>query len=343
MSYQLQTSSGRSVACAPGQSMLDAFLRNSVWIPNSCNQGTCGTCKVKVLSGTVEHSAPPVSVLAADLQKDGFVLSCQAIPTSDVAIETPATDDVGVLRHPLRDLTATVVEIKATAHDTVSLFVELDEDTDFAFSAGQYMEIAVPARGTVRQYSMANAPSSASKLEFHIRREPGGLATDRWIFDGLAVGDPVDLTGPWGDFCYDESDPDAGIILLAGGTGLAPLKSIALQALSLKSDREIHVYHGVRNQADLYDVEFWKQLSIDHGRVRYVPCLSREDWSGRRGYVGDAVVEDFDSCKAYTGYLCGPPAMVDAGVKALKRRRMAPRRIKREKYSTATGGMTTAV
>lgn len=327
-----------AVACAPTQTMLDALLRNSVYLPNSCNQGTCGTCKIRVLSGTVAHPPTPDSVLSTADREQGFVLSCQSTPTSDVVLAPPSDPDA-VVRHRLRDLVGVVRDMRETATDTVTLTVAVDAPLDF--SAGQYVEIEVPGTGAVRQYSMANPPAESTALEFHVRRQPGGLATDRWIFDSLSVGDELRMTGPWGDFVLDD-DPASGIILLAGGTGLAPMKSIALHALSIDPDRELHLYHGVRRARDLYDVEFWEGLAARHSGVRYVPCLSREGWSGRTGYVGDAMLADFDSCRAYSGYLCGPPAMVDAGVKAFKRKRMPARRIRREKYSAAVPALATA-
>ncbi|WP_238422757.1 2Fe-2S iron-sulfur cluster-binding protein [Gordonia sp. 'Campus'] len=326
-----------SVRCGTGQKMLDAFLRNGVWIPNSCNQGTCGTCKVRVLGGTVV--SPPVddSILSTAEQDQGYVLSCQSIPTSDVVVEPPV-QDAGTPHHVLRDLAGTVSSMTSIADDTVAVTVLLDEPLEF--TAGQYVELSIPGTGQTRPYSMANPPSRSDELEFHIRRQPGGLATDGWIFSSLSVGAPVAMTGPWGDFCYEPDDLGIGLVLLAGGTGLAPLKSIARTALDLDPTREIHVYHGVRTQAELYDVDFWRALSDEHPNLRYTPCLSREPWSGRTGYVGDALTEDFDSCRNHAAYLCGPPAMVEAGVKALKRRRMPPRRIRREKYTPAISLVT---
>lgn len=320
-----------SVECQDDQRLLDAFLRAGVYLPNSCNQGTCGTCKVKVRGGVVDQPTPSETVLSADEQTAGYVLACQSTPRSDAQIEVPL-DTCGGPRHPLRDLTGRIREIREIARDTVALTVALD--APFEFSAGQYIEFVVPATGEVRQYSMANPPRQADLLEFHIRRVDGGMATDRWIFDSLEHGHDIAMRGPWGDFVHDDA-ADGPLALLAGGTGLAPLKSIALQALETNADREIHLYLGVRRRSDLYDVDFWTSLQADHPGVHYTPCLSREDGYGRRGYVGDVLVEDHATLRGWSAYLCGPPAMVDAGVKACKRRRMSGRSIHREKYTPA--------
>ena len=325
--------SDKKIECGPDQTMLDAFLRNGIWMPNSCNQGTCGTCKVLVRSGTVDHRGTPESTLSQSERTAGYALACQATPCGDTVIDPPAgADDVAT--HLLRDLVGTVTEIRDIARDTRRVLVTLDSPLEF--SAGQYVELAVPGTGQARQYSMANTPGESKLLEFHIRHQPGGVATEGWIFGSLAVGDRVDVTGPFGDFYLDPEDTDSGMVLLGGGTGLAPLKSIVRHALAANPDREIHLYHGVRGAADLYDGEFFREIASAHAGFRYVPCLSDESWDGRTGYVSDAFVEDFDTCRGYSGYLCGPPAMVDAGVKAFKRRRMAPRRIFREKFTPAT-------
>lgn len=321
-----------TVDCAPEQSLLDALLRAGVWMPNSCNQGTCGTCKLRVVSGSVDHRGSPESTLSRDERADGLALACQATPCTDVVVERRDSGPADHT-HMLRDLTGTVTAIEDVARETRRVAVILDSPLEF--SAGQYVQLHVPGTDQRRQYSMANTPGNAKLLEFHIRREHGGLATDKWIFDTMSVGDPVNLTGPLGDFRLDV-DGSEPMILLGGGTGLAPLVSIARSALDLGPDREIHLYHGVRARADLYDVEIFREWERAHPAFRYIPCLSDEQWGGRTGYVSDAFASDFASCRGYSGYLCGPPPMVDAGVKAFKRRRMAPRRIFREKFTAAT-------
>ena len=317
------------VECRPDQPILDAFLRGSVWMPNSCNQGTCGTCKLRVVSGSVDHGRSPENTLTRAEREQGFALACQATPCGDTVVERLDTAPAGTV-HALRDLVGTVSAIEDVARDTRRVLVTLDSPLEF--SAGQYVELRVPGTDHGRQYSMANTPGESKQLEFHIRRQPGGVATDGWVFGSLSVGERVEMAGPLGDFRLDP-DGEGPMVLLGGGTGLAPLKAMARQALTSAPDRAIHLYHGVREESDLYDVDLFQEWERAHPGFRYVPCLSDQSWSGRSGYVTDAFVEDFDTCRGYSGYLCGPPAMVDAGVKAFKRRRMAPRRIFREKFT----------
>ena len=330
MTFTVSVAADR-VECRPDQPILDAFLRGSVWMPNSCNQGTCGTCKLRVVSGEVDHGLSPEHTLTRAEREQGFALACQATPCSDTVVERLDTAPAGTV-HALRDVVGTVSAIEDVARDTRRVLVTLDSPLEF--SAGQYVELRVPGTDHGRQYSMANTPGESKQLEFHIRRQPGGVATDGWVFGSLSVGERVEMAGPLGDFRLDPED-EGPMILLGGGTGLAPLKSISHQALTVAPGRAIHLYHGVREAADLYDADLFREWERAHPGFRYVPCLSNATWSGRTGYVTDAFVEDFDTCRGYSGYLCGPPAMVDAGVKAFKRRRMAPRRIFREKFTPA--------
>jgi phenol hydroxylase P5 protein len=317
---------------AAEQTVLDAALRANEWIPHSCTQGTCGTCKLSVLCGEVDHGAAPEYTLTADERSRGLALACMARPRSDLVVKPLGEVDDGIPRHALRDHTGTVVTLEDIATDTRRLVVELDDD--LWFNAGQYCELIVPGSGVGRQYSMASPPSDTRRVEFHVKRTPGGLATDGWIFASLSVGDEIALRGPLGQFSlvFEQSEP---AILVGGGTGLAPLKSIAVHALDNRLVPELHLYHGGRRREDLYDVDFFAELAQRHNNFHYHPVLSEQDWDGATGMVTDAVIGDFASCRGMSAYLCGPPPMVEAGVKALKRRRMAPRLIFREEFVVA--------
>ncbi|GCE37389.1 probable phenol hydrolase [Rhodococcus wratislaviensis] len=318
---------------AAGNSVLEAALRANHWLPHACSQGTCGTCKIRVLCGEVDHGAADETILTADDRASGLALACQAKPRGDLTIAPVNDADSGRPMHPLRDYRGTVRELSDIARQTRRLVVELDQPMEF--DAGQYTELIVPGSGVARQYSMANPPSEQRLLEFHIRQTEGGLATSGWIFDTLAVEDRIELRGPLGQFGIVEPQPEPAI-LIGGGTGLAPLKSIVRHALDTDLLPSIHLYHGGRREADLYDVEHFRAIEAADPRFHYHPVLSEEGWSGATGMVTDAVLNDFASCRGHSAYLCGPPAMVAAAVKALKRRRMSPRLIFKEEFSAST-------
>ncbi|NLU64004.1 2Fe-2S iron-sulfur cluster binding domain-containing protein [Rhodococcus sp. HNM0563] len=327
------TISGRDATfpAGSGQSVLEAALRANQWLPHACSQGTCGTCKIRVVCGEVEYGTADESILSQADRQAGLALACQSSPRTDVTVAPLDEGAPDGPVHMLRDHRGTVVELSEIACRTRRLVIELDDPMEF--SAGQYAELIVPGRGIARQYSMANPPSESTRLEFHIRLTEGGLATERWIFASLAEGDRVDLRGPFGRFVIQDTYPEPAI-LIGGGTGLAPLKSMVRHALSNDLLPEIHLFHGGRRETDLYDVEYFRALEVADCRFHYHPVLSEEKWDGATGMVTGAVVDNFASCKGYRGYLCGPPAMITAAVKALKRRRMAPRLIFREAFTT---------
>ena len=326
----LETETG----CGEGQSILDAFLRANTWLPHGCSQGTCGSCKMTVLEGELDHRGSSEFILTGQERTDGLALACQATPCSDLIVD-PVADiaDDGIVRHPLRDVMGTVTVLDDVARETRRLVIDLDEP--LPFNPGQYVELLIPGTQIHRQYSMANAPSDTAKIELHVRRTEGGSATDGWIFANMAIGDRVEVRGPMGVFGIGKPQEEPAI-LVAGGTGLAPMKSIVLAALAEDLVPELWLYHGGRTKEDLYDIEFFRDLDATDERFHYRPVLSEAEWDGATGMVTDAVLEDFPSCKGYAGYLCGPPAMVEAGRKAFKRRRMAPRLTHQEEFTDAS-------
>jgi phenol hydroxylase P5 protein len=324
---------GRAVTCREDQSVLDACLRAGVWLPHSCTHGTCGTRKAEVLDGDVDHGdASPYALM--DFERDeGKLLPCVARPRGDVVIEADIDVDDSVPVHPVRDHTGVVVALDDIAEDIRRLRVELDRD--LAFNAGQYVSLGVPGHpGVTRTYSMANPPSEARVLEFHVRRTPGGLATDGWIFRTLVVGDQLSLSGPYGRFVLraDRAEP---ALMVAGGTGLAPVTSMVRHALEDGvGTAALTLYQGARTRSTAYDVDRFTQLAMRFpDRFTYRPCLSDEAADGfASGLVTDVIAADHDSLAGHVGYVCGPPPMVEAALRTLMLKRLFPRDIYREDF-----------
>lgn len=337
MSYSVTLGDGTRFDAPGDQPVLESALRAGSWMAHACSQGTCGTCKFKVEEGTVDHGDSCPEVLPPCDRSAGLALACQARPTSDLTASVVGAEQAPRVAHPLRDHTGRVIELATVATDTVRLVLELEDRMEF--SPGQYCELTVPGTDIRRQYSMASSPRDDTRVEFHIRRVRGGAATDGWIFRDLAEGHEVELRGPLGSFLLDgPKEEDA--ILVGGGTGLAPLKSIAVHALENGLLPKISLYHGCRTGSDLYDVEFFRQLEARYpGTFSYHPVLSDEPnesgWAGVRGLVTEAVLEDYASCRGHVAFLCGPPAMIESGVKALRRRRMPSRLMHREEFTPA--------
>ena len=343
MSYRVTVEPlGREIECRADQPILDACLRAGIWLPHSCTHGTCGTCKGELLDGEVDQGDSSAFALMDFERDEGKVLLCQATPRSDVVIEGDVEVEDGLEFFPVRDLAGTVVELVEIARDIRRLRIELDEDLHF--SPGQYVALKVPGSAATRTYSMANPPSERRVIELHVKRTPGGLASDGWIFSTLAVGDRIDLTGPYGRFIFRMAR-DEPAIMVAGGTGLAPITSMIRHLLADPgSEHEIYLYQGARTEADLYGVEEFRALAAAHpDRFHYRPCLSEQAWDGGTGLVTDVIDAEFDRCAGHVGYVCGPPPMVDAALKLLMRKRLFPRDIYREDFfdeaDKAAGGV----
>ncbi len=334
---------GREVECREDQSILDACLRSGVWLPHSCTHGTCATCKADVLDGEVDHGAASSFALMDYEREEGKLLPCTACPRSDVTIEADIDVDESMPVHPVEDYTGTVVELEEIARDTRRLVVELDRE--IGFNAGQYLKFQVPARDGMpavdRTWSIASPPTETRRLEFQVRNVPGGRGTDGWVFGGLTPGDPVAVSGPYGRFVL-KLDDDRPAILVGGGTGLAPLKAMVRHALENDAYAgHLTLYQGARTREWLYDVAYFRALAAEFpDRFTYRPCLSEETEADCGadataygfGMVTDVIAADHPSLSGSTGYLCGPPPMVEAALKTLMSRRLFPRDIYREDF-----------
>ncbi|KWW97604.1 oxidoreductase [Carbonactinospora thermoautotrophica] len=326
---------GQQVDCREDQPILDACLRAGIWLPHACTHGTCGTCKVEILDGEVDHGDASTFALMDFERDEGKTLLCCARPRSDVTIEGDVEVEEGVTTYPVRDFVGTVAAVEDCATDTRRLLIDLDHD--IAFNPGQYVSLEVPGTGVSRTYSMANPPAESRRIELHIRRTPGGLASDGWIFKTLAPGDTVRLSGPYGRFFWRPARTEPAICI-AGGTGLAPIKAMIRHVLETGADREIILYHGGRTAAHMYDVDYFRALEEAHpDRFRYRPCLSDEQAAGyQTGLVTDVLAAEMDTCRGHVAYVCGPPPMVEAALRTLMAKRLFPRDIYREDFYDAS-------
>jgi phenol hydroxylase P5 protein len=304
-----------------------------VWLPHACTHGTCGTCKAEVVDGEVDHGEASAFALMDFERDEGKALLCTARPRGDVTVEADVEAEDGVVFHPVEDFVGTVERLEPIARDTRRLVLRLDRP--IAFNPGQYVRLEVPGTTETRSYSMANPPREPDLLELQIKRAAGGVATDGWIFSTLAEGDEIRLSGPYGRFFLRDRGKPA--ILLGGGTGLAPLMSMIRHVLENDLDQQLVLFHGGRARADLYDVERLQAWATAHpDRFAYRPCVSEGDWEeAAAGHVPDVLLAEMPSCAGHVAYVCGPPVMVDAALKALMKGRLFPRDIYREDFFNA--------
>jgi CDP-4-dehydro-6-deoxyglucose reductase len=271
-------------------------------MPYSCRAGVCRTCRGTILEGKVDYGQVHETYLPESDKAKGYALLCQAKPLSDLVIEVHEVKGVRPRTIPCR-----VEKLDKPAPDVAVIGLRLPMNENFRFLAGQYIDFLLKD-GKRRSYSLGVPPDPAglTALEIHVRHTPGGVFTDH-VFSKLKVRDLLRFEGPLGSF-YLREDSEKPIVMLASGTGFAPIKAICEYALERKVSRPITLYWGGRLKRDLYMLE----LASAWPHVKFVPVLSDEKWHGRMGFVHRAVMEDFPDMSAVQVYACGAPIVVES-------------------------------
>jgi CDP-4-dehydro-6-deoxyglucose reductase len=304
----------RSFTVERDERILAAAIRQGIGLPYGCRDGACGSCKSRLLEGRVIHGAHQSKALSPAEEEAGWVLTCCATPVTDCVVEArnvPGAGDFPILKLPSR-----VLSIERPAPDVVLLKMQLPANQNLQYRAGQYVEFIL-RDGARRSYSMANAPhllGTPPCIELHIRHMPGGKFTDQ-VFSTLKEKDILRLEGPYGSFFLREESAKP-LVLLASGTGFAPIKAM-IQQLQLKgSTRPAVLYWGARRRADLYQHDWCVQATAELPWLRYVPVLSEPTpdcaWAGRTGFVHRAVMADWPDLSGHQVYACGAPVMVES-------------------------------
>jgi CDP-4-dehydro-6-deoxyglucose reductase len=312
MSFQVTVeSSGHQVTVESGETILDAALRQGVALPYGCRNGACGSCVAALVSGEVAYpGGEPAAYTSADQ-----VVLCQAQPLSDLVIqarEVEAARDITVKRLPCR-----AEQLEKLSHDVMRVQLKLPQNERLQFLAGQYIEFLLKD-GRRRAFSIANPPHHDDHLELHIRHVPGGSFTGH-VFEQMKDRALLRIEGPFGGF-YLREESTRPVLMVAGGTGMAPLKSILEHAFHVGFDRPVHLFWGVRAKRDLYLGELPRTWEQQHPNFSYTPVLSdpalEDGWDGAVGLVTDALLERYPELQAFDIYLSGPPAMIDAATPA---------------------------
>ena len=303
--------STRSFKAAADQPLLEAANDAALNLPHSCKGGNCGACKARLLRGEIHYpNGPPLGLSVAEIA-DGLILLCQARARTDLSIETfetRAADTAAPKRLPCR-----IERAVPLSHDVMGLFLRLPIAEDFTFEAGQYIDILLPG-GRRRSFSIASPPHDARPLELHVRRVAGGEFTDRLFHEDMRAA-LLSIEGPLGAFTYRPHTSHAPrMLLIGGGTGIAPLLSILRHLIEKGIERELQLYWGVRSERDLYAHTTLEALSRRAASFTYVPVLSEAgpDWRGVTGWVHDAALKSVRDLEAIEVYAAGPPAMIAA-------------------------------
>lgn len=322
MTYRI-TLSGTSdtFEAEPGETLLDAAERAGLPLVHDCRFGGCGTCRIKLMEGRVAYEELPMG-LTEEEAEGGYALACQAVAQSDLTIDASLFPEGYV---PADYHTATIERLEKLSHDVFHLVLSIPSASEVRFHPGQYLNVMLDD-GSPRSFSMASPPSGGL-FDFHIRRVPGGHFTGRLETD-YRPGDVLDVELPLGSFRHDAASP-RDLLMVAGGTGLAPIKSIIESLRDTPDAPGITLYWGVRRAEDLYLDDLLDQWARTLPNFRYVPVLSEADpqWGGRRGYVHEAVCQDHDDLSGFDAYLCGPPPMIAAAKSGFAQRGLSLERI----------------
>ena len=300
--------SNHSFQMEADETILEAGLRNGFTLPYSCRDGVCGTCKGKLLQGTVDYGKYQKSTLTETEKAAGMALFCRTQPRSDLVIECR---EVNVAKDiPVKTLPCRVHKLEKHAPDVMVLYLKLPANERLQFLAGQYIDILMKG-GEARSFSLANAPHDDEFLQLHVRNILGGEFTQH-IFTKMKERDILRFKGPLGTFFLRE-ESDRPIVFVASGTGFAPIKSIIEHALHVGVKRPMHLYWGARTLADLYMLD--KASEWEARGIAFTPVLSEalptDNWRGRTGFVHQAVLEDYSDLSGHQVYACGSPVVVE--------------------------------
>ncbi len=307
--------SGRTFSAQSDETLLAAGLRQGIGMPYGCKDGACGSCKCKKISGEVTHGNHQEKALSAAEEANGFVLTCCATAHSDVVLESRQVTEEGAF--PIKKMPVRVLSLEKKSDDVMVVKLQLPANDVVQYHAGQYVDFLL-RDGDRRSYSMANAPhtlvAGSPAIELHIRHMPGGKFTDH-VFGAMKEKEIQRIEGPQGSF-YLREDSNKPIVLLASGTGFAPIKAMLEHMQHKGITRPTRLYWGGRRPSDLY-LHDWVQAQLAAmPHVTYIPVVSdalpQDAWTGRTGFVHLAVFQDTPDLSGYEVYACGAPIVVDS-------------------------------
>jgi len=312
MSYQVTLKpSEHSFTVEENETILDAALRQGIAFPYQCKTGSCATCLGHVTSGKVHYpDGLPLTIMEHE-HEQGKAVFCVSVAKSDLELEVNEIDSSSDVQ--IKMLPARVNSLKRLADDVMEMTLKLPASENMSFYAGQYIEFIMRDKSR-RAFSLANSPSNDEYLELHLRQVPDGIFTN-YVFDSMKEKAMVRIEGPFGNF-YIRDTSNRPLVMIAGGTGFAPIKSIIEKLIEEGDTRPIELYWGARAKADLYRNDLPEKWASQYEHINYIPVLSEakdeDNWQGRTGFVHEAVAEDLPNIGSYDVYMAGPPVMINS-------------------------------
>lgn len=337
MNYQITVAGAdQAFAAATNENILEAGLRAGLPLPYGCRGGSCGACRATLLSGSVSYPETPTAL--SDVERAaGQVLLCQARAAGDLTVKiNTETEALASGGQAVRTLPARVINLHRLAPDVMRLYLKLPPTEQLRYRAGQYIDILL-RNGQRRSFSLANPPHADAYLELHVRHLFGG-AFSSFVFDGMQEKAILRIEGPLGGF-YLRRDSQRPLLMLAGGTGFAPIKAILEDAFHDGFHRPVHFYWGARSRRDLYQNDLPEGWAEQQPTLRYTPVLSApaaaDDWQGRTGFVHAAAAADYPNLSQHQVYMAGPPAMIEAAKAAFFAQGLDPQQLFYDSFELA--------
>lgn len=322
-----------------GETVLDAAFRQGISVMHGCKEGQCSSCKSLLLDGDIELLKHSTFALPESERDSGHILLCKTHAYSDLSIELLNYDEDLLSRSiAVKSFNAVLTNIARLTHDIRRLDIELDQP--LKFWAGQYVDITLPGLNITRAFSMANPPGEDRKLSFIIKKYPDGAFSSA-LDDTLQQGDRLVAKGPYGT-CFRRDKRPGPMLLIGGGSGMSPLRSILLDHIDSGEQRPVRFFYGARSQADLFNLEEFAQAAAKLNDFKFIPALSMADddasWSGERGFVHEVLARHLRA-EHFAGeidaYSCGPPPMIDAVLPVLQMAGVEPDHIYFDKFTPA--------
>ncbi len=322
----------RVITARGGKALLGTLVEQKLFIPSACGgRGTCGYCKVKVLEGAGPLLPTEEPFLSKEERAAGMRLSCQCKVRAPMKIAIPEE------LLSVREFNCVVEHIKPLTHDIREFRFKLLDPPEVSYVPGQYMQVYAPTyeksdEEVYRAYSISSDPRDTGAIELVIRLVPGGICTT-YCFDYLKTGDPVRLNGPYGEFRL--SNTDAPVVMIAGGSGMAPIKCLLHQMRNQGITRQARYFFGANLVKELFYLDELRQFERELSAFSFVPVVAKPEtaWQGETGWVTQAVERAYDDLSKHEAYLCGSPGMIDASVKVLTARGMPAQNIFYDKFS----------
>ncbi len=316
-----------------GSSLLSTLSGQKIFLPSACGgKATCGLCKVQILEGAGPLLPTEEPYLTEEEKNNNFRLSCQVKVKTNLRVLIPEEF------FNIKEYITTIEAIDDLTHDIKGFRLDLPDGETINFKAGQYMQFHTKPYNKIKEsvfraYSIANVPSDNKAIELIIRLVPDGICTT-YAHTQLSEGDEVKISGPYGDF-YLRGDCSE-IVMIAGGSGMAPIRSIILDVLERGIDIKMNFFFGAVSKKDLYYIEYFEDLAERHDNFKFIPALSKpapeDNWEGEVGLITEVVERYIDDGSDMEGYLCGSPGMINACINVLTKKDIPEEKIYYDKF-----------